>query len=278
MSVPKRRTMLITGASDGIGAVAARRLVAAGHRVVLVGRSARKTEALATELGAPFHVADFAELAQVRALADAVRADHPRIDVLANNAGGMSGRREVTVDGYEHTFQVNHLAPFLLTNLLLPTLIESSATVVQTASRVARYAGPLDLDNLQLEHGYSPAKAYGNSKLANILFTRELHRRYHDQALPRSPSTPARSPPISAPVSGRRCASPTTARCAGLVLSSADKGGAKLAMAGHRRAGKDLAARRVLRRAGRRRPTSRPTTRTWPWVLGPSAALVQIPG
>ncbi len=221
--------MLITGASDGIGAVAARRLAAAGHRVVLVGRSPRKTEALATELGAPFHVADFAELAQVRALADAVRADHPRIDVLANNAGGMSGRRVVTVDGYEQTFQVNHLAPFLLTSLLLPTLIGSSATVVQTASRVARYAGPLDLDNLQLEHGYSPAKAYGNSKLANILFTRELHRRYHDQGIAAVAFHPgAVATNFGAGVNGTmRLAYHSPLRR--LVLSSADKGGARLA-------------------------------------------------
>ena len=183
MSVPEPRTILVTGASDGIGAAAARRLAAGGHQVILVGRSARKTAAVAADLGAPFHVADFAELAQVRALAEAVRADHPRIDVLANNAGGMWGPRTLTADGFEMTFQVNQLAPFLLTKLLLPTLVDGSAIVVQTASRVARMAGPLDLDDLQLERGYSPNGAYAKSKLANILFTRELHRRYHDRGI-----------------------------------------------------------------------------------------------
>ena len=173
-----RKTIVITGASDGIGAAAARELKHQGHEVVLVGRSPAKTGALAAELGAPSYASDFADLDDVRRLADELGANHPRIDVLANNAGGIMGHRSLTKDGFESTFQVNHLAPFLLTNLLLPTLTRSPATVVQTASIAARMFGHLDLDDLQLERGYSPDRAYGNGKLENILFTRELDRRH----------------------------------------------------------------------------------------------------
>ena len=172
------QTIVITGASDGIGAAAARQLNADGHLVVLVGRSREKTAAVAKELAAPYHVADFSDLAQVRRLADELGAAYPQIDVLANNAGGIMGHRTLTGDGHELTFQVNHLAPFLLTNLLLPTLISSQAKVVQTASIAARMFGHVDLDDLDLERGYSPDRAYGNGKLENILFTRELDRRH----------------------------------------------------------------------------------------------------
>ena len=177
------RTIVLTGASDGIGAAAARRLVGAGHHVVLVGRSAAKTEAVAAELDAPFFLADFAELAQVRRLAADLLAAHPRIDVLANNAGGIMGERELTVDRYEKTFQVNHLAPFLLTELLLPALVAGRATVIQTASRAAQLFSRFDVDDLQNAHRYAAHRAYGNAKLANILFTQELQRRYGGQGL-----------------------------------------------------------------------------------------------
>lgn len=177
------RTVVITGASDGIGAAAARQLAAGGASVVLVGRSKAKTAAIAEELGAPYHLADFADLDQVRRLASELRAAYPRIDVLANNAGGIMGSRRVTVDGFEKTFQVNHLAPFLLSRLLMPTLIASSASVVQTASIAAHRFGRLDLEDLENRRRYSPNKAYGDSKLANNLFTKELHRRHHVEGL-----------------------------------------------------------------------------------------------
>jgi NAD(P)-dependent dehydrogenase (short-subunit alcohol dehydrogenase family) len=171
------RTIVITGASDGIGAAAARALHARGHRVIIVGRSPEKTRALAQELGVASHVADFARLDEVRALADALGRDLPRIDVLANNAGGIMGAaRTLTADGFERTLQVNHLAPFLLTNLLLPRL--SHATVIQTSSVAARRFSRFDIDDLQGERRWDPASAYGNAKLANVLFTRELDRRF----------------------------------------------------------------------------------------------------
>ncbi|MFS2280671.1 SDR family NAD(P)-dependent oxidoreductase [Microbacterium sp. OR21] len=172
------KTIVLTGASDGIGAAASRKLVADGHTVVLVGRSVEKTAALAGELGAEHFTADFADLSQVRALADELKRAHPRIDVLVNNAGGIFGDRTRTVDGFEKTLQVNHLAPFLLTNLLLDTLIASRASVVNTSSAAARLFGSIDIDDLNNERDYSPNKAYGDAKLSNILFTKELERRF----------------------------------------------------------------------------------------------------
>jgi NAD(P)-dependent dehydrogenase (short-subunit alcohol dehydrogenase family) len=179
----EQHTIIITGASDGIGAAAARQLSAKGERVVLSGRSPAKTAAVAHELGAPYHLADYADLDQVRNLANELRATYPRIDVLANNAGGIMGDRELTKDGFEKTFQVNHLAPFLLTHLLMPALIPSQAKVLQTSSIAAQRYGHVDIDDLQNEKNYEPLKAYGTGKLENILFTRELQRRFHDQGI-----------------------------------------------------------------------------------------------
>ena len=172
------RTIIITGASDGIGAAAARRFSAQNDRVVLVGRSPEKTAAIARELGADQYTADFSRLDEVRDLAATLNSAYPQIDVLANNAGGIMSEREVTTDGFEKTLQVNHLAPFLLTNLLMDTLVASQAKVITTASVAAKLFGNLDLDDLQLENRYSPNKAYGDAKLANILFASELDRRF----------------------------------------------------------------------------------------------------
>jgi NAD(P)-dependent dehydrogenase (short-subunit alcohol dehydrogenase family) len=172
------KTILITGASDGIGAASARQLRAKGHHVILVGRSPAKTEALARELAVPFYLADFTRLVEVRQLALALRA-LPRIDVLANNAGGIMGPRTVTEDGFEKTFQVNHLAPFLLTKLLMPQLTAGRATVIQTASIAANVFGSnFDVTDLNNERRYRADIAYGYAKLENILFTRELQRRH----------------------------------------------------------------------------------------------------
>ena len=177
------RTIVLTGASDGLGAAAAKRLSRSGENVVVVGRSPQKTAAVASDIGADHFVADFADLTQVRALADELLARYPRIDVLANNAGGTMGERQITVDGHEKTFQVNHLAPFLLTTLLLERLSESRASVVNTSSAANKLFGHLDIDDLESAHGYRGQKAYGTAKLANILFTKELHRRHHDAGI-----------------------------------------------------------------------------------------------
>lgn len=172
------KTIIITGSSDGIGAAAARRLSSEGHTVVIVGRSRDKTVAVAKELHSDFFVADFASLDEVRHLAAEITRQFPRVDVLANNAGGVFGERSRTTDGFEKTFQVNHLAPFLLTNLLLPVLTQSHASVIQTASDAARISGSLVIGDLNNEAGRSPVRAYGDAKLANILFTAELQRRF----------------------------------------------------------------------------------------------------
>lgn len=178
-----RKTIVITGASDGIGAAAARRLRRSGENVVVVGRSETKTAAVAAELDADHFVADFADLSQVRAAAGKIRAAYPRIDVLGNNAGGMITKQYRTADGHEVTFQVNYLAPFLLTTLLLDVLVESRATIVNTTSSSQRMLRHVTLADLQGARRRRPSTAYAQAKLANILFTRELHRRYHARGL-----------------------------------------------------------------------------------------------
>ncbi len=171
------RTVVITGASDGIGAAAARQLALDGDRVVVVGRTASKVERVASELGADAFVADFADLAQVRALADALRTAYPRIDVLANNAGGLFADHRVTEDGHEITFQVNHLAPFLLTTRLMDLLLASRATIINTSS-LASAGGRINLTDPNLTRTWTPFAAYGQSKLANLLFTRGIQKRH----------------------------------------------------------------------------------------------------
>ncbi len=152
--------------------------------MVVVGRSPEKTAAVAESLQMPHHVADYSRLSEVRRLAAELSAAYPRIDVLANNAGGlMASTRTITEDGHELTFQVNHLAGFLLTTLLMDTLIASKASVIQTSSVAARVFSRLDLGDLNFDRRYQAHLAYGGGKLANILFTRELQRRFGDQGV-----------------------------------------------------------------------------------------------
>lgn len=177
-------TVVITGGSDGIGAAAARMLNAKGYEVVVVGRSKEKTSSVAKELKIPYHIADFSRLSEVKRLAEELDAYGP-ISVLANNAGGVFGDRTITEDGFELTFQVNHLAPFLLTKLLLPQLISGKAKVIQTASIAANlFAGKkYDVSDLNVEKAFTPQKAYGYGKLENVFFTRELNRQYHGDGI-----------------------------------------------------------------------------------------------
>jgi NAD(P)-dependent dehydrogenase (short-subunit alcohol dehydrogenase family) len=177
-------TVILTGATRGIGRAAAIGLAAQGAELGLVGRDparvrATAEEARATAGGAPVHehVADLAQMGEVRRLAAELLEAYPRIDVLANNAGAMFTSRHVTPDGFEQTFALNHLAPFLLTNLLLQRLTASGGRVVTTASDAHR-GGVLDLDDLQSERGrFRAGRVYGTTKLCNVLFTRELQRR-----------------------------------------------------------------------------------------------------
>lgn len=178
-----QRTIIITGASSGIGEAAARTLAQTGDKIVVIGRSAKRTHAVASDIGADYLVADFSRLDQVHELATALKESYPRIDVLANNAGAIMGRRELTADGHEKTFQVNHLAPFLLTRLLEDVLLASHAKIVNTSSVAHQVFGKLNLDDLETAQKYSSNRAYGNAKLANILFTKELHHRFNGRGV-----------------------------------------------------------------------------------------------
>jgi NAD(P)-dependent dehydrogenase (short-subunit alcohol dehydrogenase family) len=172
------RTIVLTGASSGIGRVAAASLAASGATVAVVGRNPDRTKAVADEIGGVAHVADFDRLDEVRSLAAALLEAYPRIDVLANNAGGLVSHRELTADGFERTLQSNHLAPFLLTRLLLPRLVESTGRVLSTSS-AANLFGHVRLDDLNFSkrHWLGGWRAYGTSKLLTNLFIRQLAAR-----------------------------------------------------------------------------------------------------
>ncbi|KQO82632.1 MULTISPECIES: SDR family NAD(P)-dependent oxidoreductase [unclassified Frigoribacterium] len=172
------RTVIITGASSGIGREAAKALSKGGAELAIVGRNPERTRAVADEVGGSAFIADFDRLDDVRGLAERLLDRYPRIDVLANNAGGLVNPRGVTADGHERILQSNHLAPFLLTRLLLPRLIESEARVVSTAS-VANLFGRVRLDDLDWAKRpwLGGWRQYGTSKIETILFIRELAKR-----------------------------------------------------------------------------------------------------
>ena len=155
-----------------------------GARVGITGRDRARAEAaaaaIARESGNPavdVFVADMSSQAEVRRLADEVLAAYPRLDVLLNNVGGFWAHRHMTADGLEHTFALNHLAPFLLTSLLLDRLMASAPARVVTVSSGAQSMGKIDFDDLMGEQKYSGSRAYNQSKLANVMFTYELARR-----------------------------------------------------------------------------------------------------
>lgn len=179
----KGKRFLITGGSDGIGKEAARQLARMGADIVITGRNPQKTELAVEEIRAEarggsveYLLADFASQAQVRALAQAYLERYPRLDVLVNNAGTSFLKRQLSEDGIEMTFAVNHLASFLLTRLLLERVKASAPARIINTSSSAHYRDVLDLNDLNMERGYWIMKAYGQSKLANILFTYELAR------------------------------------------------------------------------------------------------------
>jgi NAD(P)-dependent dehydrogenase (short-subunit alcohol dehydrogenase family) len=180
---------LVTGATSGIGRVAAMTLAEMGATVLLTGRDRGRGEAAVEEIlhrggTAEFLQADFASLQAVRELAAEVRSRYPRLDVLLNNAGGVNLERRLTPDGIERTFAVNHLAAFLLTEELRDLLVASApARVVTVSSEAHRTLQTLDFDNLQGERRYKPLLAYSTSKLANVMFTYELDRRLRDRGV-----------------------------------------------------------------------------------------------
>jgi NAD(P)-dependent dehydrogenase (short-subunit alcohol dehydrogenase family) len=178
------KTVVATGATSGVGEAAAFALARMGARIVLVARNQKRAdatlkrlEAVAPHLGHRSHLADLMSMADTRRAGAAIAASEPRIDVLINNAGAIFAERRTTAEGLERTFALNHMAYFVLTAALIGTLKTSaSARIVSTASD-AHAGARLDFDDLQTERGYSAFKAYARSKLANILFTRELARR-----------------------------------------------------------------------------------------------------
>jgi NAD(P)-dependent dehydrogenase (short-subunit alcohol dehydrogenase family) len=179
------KTVVITGASSGIGAEAARQFAALGATVAVVGRSEEKTTAVADSIGGRPHLADFTRLDDVRRLAADLLAGYEQIDILANNAGAIFMTRTISADGHELTFQVNYLAPYLLTSLLRPRLEANpaGARVINTGSNAYKNAS-LDLDDLDgTRRGRKQRQAYGESKLATILFTAELARRMEGTGL-----------------------------------------------------------------------------------------------
>ena len=179
----KGKTVLVTGGTNGLGLVTARELARMGAQVTIISRNAEKcaavAEAIQAETGNPvdFIVADLATLAGIRQAAASFKQRHTQLHVLVNNAGAMFARRQLTSDGFEMTFALNHLNYFLLTNLLLDVLKASAPARIVNVSSGAHMRASLDFDNLQGEKHFAGMQAYGQSKLANVLFTYELAHR-----------------------------------------------------------------------------------------------------
>jgi NAD(P)-dependent dehydrogenase (short-subunit alcohol dehydrogenase family) len=178
------KVVLITGGTSGIGRAAATALAAMGAEVVVAGRDRERGEAAVEEIRdtsgnerVSLMLADLAVQTEVRGLAEEFRERYDRLDVLVNNAGIIQSKRTETPDGLELTLAVNHLAPFLLTNLLLDLLKESAPSRIITVSSEARRGAQIDFEDLQSERRYRAFKVYGMTKLANILFTYELAER-----------------------------------------------------------------------------------------------------
>ncbi len=172
----------ITGASDGIGKETAARLAEQGHSVVVIGRPGEKSERAVEEIGrrgprVELLTADFSHMDSVRDLADRIAADYPDLQVLVNNAAVIRKKRRETVDGLEETFAVNYLSHFLLTTRLLPLLEENAPARIVNVSSMVHESGDIDFEDLQAERGYDPSFVYAQSKVAMVIFTRELARR-----------------------------------------------------------------------------------------------------
>jgi NAD(P)-dependent dehydrogenase (short-subunit alcohol dehydrogenase family) len=193
MTTPEpQKTALVTGSTDGLGRAGARSLAASGYRVLIHGRDTRRGDDVVREIAAQggsarFHRADFASLAEARALADTVRGEQDRPHLLINNAGigtGQGGRpapRQTSADGYELRFAVNYLAGYLLTRLLLPLLVRGAPARIVNVASVGQY--PLDFDNLMLTRAYSGMRAYAQSKLAQVMLTLDLAAELRDSGV-----------------------------------------------------------------------------------------------
>jgi NAD(P)-dependent dehydrogenase (short-subunit alcohol dehydrogenase family) len=177
------KVVVITGATSGIGRIAAEKLAGQGARIVMVARDRGRAEealgrlcALGPGVAHRVHYADLSLIAEVKKVGVDIAAAEPRIDVLVNNAGNMFGLRKITPEGLERTFALNHMSYFVLTHSLSESLVAAPARIVNTASN-AHLRATLDFSDLQTKSGYVPTLAYSRSKLCNVLFTRELARR-----------------------------------------------------------------------------------------------------
>jgi len=184
------KTCLITGATNGIGKATAHAVAAAGGRVIIHGRDRARTQATRSEIQAASEnddihmlLADFASLEQVQAMAMEFQQRFGALHVLINNAGLLTDHRQLSFDGYELTFAVNHLAPFLLTNLLLPSLIDSAPARIAINSSSAMGSAQIDLDDLHMERRFDGWTAYANTKLANVLFSNLLAKKLADTSV-----------------------------------------------------------------------------------------------
>jgi NAD(P)-dependent dehydrogenase (short-subunit alcohol dehydrogenase family) len=178
-----KKTVLVTGSTDGIGKQTALELAKRGFHVIVHGRKEAKCVRTRDEIlynvnnaELDYVVADFASFDSVRILFEEIKMKYDKLDVLVNNAGVFMNERVITADGFEATFQINHLSPFLLTNLLFPLIEKSDDGRIVNVSSIAHKWAKLDFDNLNGEKGYDGQNAYSISKLANILFTYKLHR------------------------------------------------------------------------------------------------------
>lgn len=190
MKAERERVVLVTGATDGIGRQTALDLLKLGFRVLVHGRTLSKAENVTAELRAETQsdaampvVGDLSSMAEVTSLAEQTQKLAPSLDVLINNAGVFEHERKLTVDGHERTFAINHLAPFLLSHLLLPAMRNAPSARLITVSSIAHSRGRIDFSDLRYDRHYHGYTAYAGSKLANVLFAFEMARRLRDTAI-----------------------------------------------------------------------------------------------
>lgn len=258
-----QRVALVTGSTDGLGREVARRLAAQGAHVIVHGRNVERGQAVVAEIAAAgkgsarFYQADFASLADVRRLAADIRRDYTRLDVLVNNAGVITRERVVTADGLETQFAVNYLSGYLLTYALLPLLEQGQAARVVNVSSLA--ASPLDFSDVMLERGYSSGRAYGQSKLAQVMFTIDLAQELNGKGIVVQALHPATYMDTNMVRSGGGTPRTTVAEGADAVMNAiattAPTGsyfvGQKASPPPHAQAG-DVAARKQLRDLSRK--------------------------
>jgi NAD(P)-dependent dehydrogenase (short-subunit alcohol dehydrogenase family) len=211
----KGKTVVITGGTSGIGEIAAERLAQMGARIVLIARSKSRGKVTlarlhekAPDLAHTVHYADLTRIPEMKCVAAEIASQEPRIDVLINNAGAMFANRRLTEDGLECTFALNHMAYFVITDGLRERLLASSPARIVNSASAAHQGARLDFDDLQLAKSFGPMKAYGRSKLCNILFTRELASRLHGAGVApthRTVANSARRQSCSVTLGAQRC-------------------------------------------------------------------------